>query len=81
MAAKREYYKQGLQDDDYINLKELRDQILGRRCGNGKLYMFGVANEKRLGVYVKEIDELLKKQKDDKKEKDFHMITKGLQLV
>ena len=25
MASKREYYKQGLQDDDYINLKELRD--------------------------------------------------------
>jgi len=43
--------------------------------------MFGVANEKRLGVYVKEIDELLAKQKASQKEKEFIMITKGLQLV
>lgn len=36
--------------EQYINLKELRDQMLGHRCSNGKLFMYGMANEGRLGV-------------------------------
>lgn len=35
---------------EWCCLKELRDQILGRRCDNGMLFMFGVSNEGRLGV-------------------------------
>ena len=36
--------------EQYVNLKELRDQMLGHRCSNGKLFMYGMANEGRLGV-------------------------------
>ena len=36
--------------DDWVNLKELRDQILMKRCSNGMLFMYGVSNEGRLGV-------------------------------
>lgn len=42
--------------DQYINLKELRDQMLGYRCSNGKLFMYGMANEGRLGVTEKKFD-------------------------
>lgn len=52
MAAKRRFYMQCNKGDDFINLKELRDQILGRRCSNGRLYMYGIANEGRLGVVL-----------------------------
>ena len=43
-------------DHDYINLKELRDLMFQRRCSNGKLFMFGLANENRLGVHIPELD-------------------------
>ena len=42
--------------DLYINLKELRDQILRRRCSNGHLLMWGIANDGRLGLDFKELD-------------------------
>ena len=41
---------------ELINLKELRDQILGRRCSNGKLFMFGTAQSDRLGSYIEELE-------------------------
>jgi hypothetical protein len=50
MAQRRPYLREMCPNDDYVNLKELRDQILARRCSNAKLMMFGVANEGRLGV-------------------------------
>ena len=61
-------------DDDYINLKELRDLMFNRRCSNGKLFMFGLANENRLGVYIPELD--LKLPKDH--EKGHPLLCKGL---
>ena len=48
---------------ELINLKELRDQILGRRCSNGKLFMFGTAQSDRLGSYIEELE----KQKENEK--------------
>ena len=41
--------------DHWVNLKEIRDQIIGKKCSNGKLFMFGVCNEGRLGVITKPI--------------------------
>ena len=43
--------------EDYINLKELRDQIMKRRCSNGQLMMWGIANDGRLGLEFKEFKE------------------------
>lgn len=43
--------------DRYINLKELRDQMLGYRCQNGRLFMYGMANEGRLGVLRESLEE------------------------
>ncbi len=37
------------QNEDYVNLKELRDQMVGRRCGNGNVFTWGIANDGRLG--------------------------------
>jgi alpha-tubulin suppressor-like RCC1 family protein len=31
-------------------LKELRDQLVGRRCGNGIVFTWGIANYGRLGI-------------------------------
>ena len=57
--------------EDYINLKELRDQILGRRCSNGQLMMWGIANDGRLGLEFEEFKEAHPNE----------LIAKGLQLV
>lgn len=38
--------------EDYINLKEVRDLMLGYRASNNRLFMFGMANEGRLGVDI-----------------------------
>lgn len=54
MYDKRNFLRKCNPGDDYFNLKELRDQLMGRRCSNGKLFMFGVSNEGRLGVALKE---------------------------
>ena len=37
---------------EYVSLKELRDLVMGYRCSNDRLFMFGMANEGRLGVDV-----------------------------
>lgn len=39
---------------EFCNLKEVRDQLLGLRCSNGQLFMFGVSNEGRLGTSLDE---------------------------
>lgn len=49
---------------DLVNLKELRDIMLQRRCGNGKLFMFGLCNRDRLGVFLPDL-EILKKQAEE----------------
>lgn len=58
-----------------INLKELRDQIFQRRISNGKLFMYGLANEGRLGVVLEEI------MQNEKSGKDEQQVTKRMQLV
>lgn len=68
--AKRSLFRDAApSDDDFINLKELRDQILGMRCSNGRVFMLGVANEGRLGVYFPEMQE---------QDKDADLLSKGL---
>ena len=64
-----------LKNYNMINLKELRDQIFQRRISNGKLFMYGLANEGRLGVVLKEI---MQTGDDGKNEQQ---ITKRMQLV
>lgn len=61
---------------EFVNLKELRDQILRRRCSNGKLFMYGVANEGRLGVSLPDIEK--KEASSMDKEGEWTMETKGL---
>lgn len=39
----------------WVNLKEIRDQIINEQCSNGKLFMFGVSNEGRLGIMTPDI--------------------------
>ena len=41
----------------FVNLKELRDLLLEQRCSNGCLFMFGMANEGRLGVHIPRLQE------------------------
>lgn len=42
-----------VRDETYlINLKELRDQLIGRRCGNGIVFTWGIANDGRLGIPI-----------------------------
>lgn len=51
------YSKEIYKGDQYINLKELRDQIMKRRCSNGQLMMWGIANDGRLGLEFKEFQD------------------------
>ena len=84
MAKKKELLKECNPSDVYINLKELRDQILGFRCSNGKLFTYGVANEGRLGVHIPELEQQGGKDgkgKDGDESKHFVMMPKGIQLV
>lgn len=43
--------------EEFVNLKELRDHLMQRRCSNGILFMFGMANEGRLGVRDQQVEE------------------------
>ena len=62
----------------YINLKELRDQIMKRRCSNGQLMMWGIANDGRLGLEFEEFQEGDKKGGEANKRE---LVSKGLQIV
>lgn len=42
--------------------RELRDQLIGRRCGNGIVFTWGICNDGRLGI---ENQENVKGQNDD----------------
>jgi len=71
---KSEYFKKLNPNLEFVNLKELRDQMLRHRCGNGKLFMYGCSNDGRLGV-------AFAKQEESKGEidtKEWKMETKGL---
>ena len=63
----------------YVNLKELRDQMLGGRCSNGKLFMFGMANEGRLGVPRQQANNEVNRKEPSSNE--FAVQLRGLQLV
>jgi len=59
--------------NDVINLKELRDLLLKKRCGHGLLMMFGVANEGRIGIEFPEFK--------DKKNPIKEQVKKGITNV